>query len=159
VSELRIRPAARAVVVDQDSRVLLARFEFPTRTVWTAPGGGVEAGESHEDAIRRELEEETGLTAFEIGPVLWTRLHLIPFLNGRWDGQREHYHLVRTAAFTPAPRLSWDELNAEYMFELRWWTQAELDAAGDVFAPARLPELVRALVRAGPPAEPIDAGV
>ena len=159
VSELRIRPAARAVVIDQDDRILLVRFEFPGQRVWATPGGGIELGERPEDAIRRELEEETGLTTAEIGPVLWTRLHVIPFIGGQWDGQREQYHLVRTASFAPEPRLSWEQLNAEYVFELRWWTPAQLGEAVETFAPRRLPELVLSLVRDGPPEEPIDVGV
>ena len=146
-------------MLDLDDRILLVRFEFPTRTVWATPGGGIEPGESPENAIRRELEEETGLASVEIGPVIWTRLHIVPFIGGRWDGQREQYHLVRTAAFTPKPRHSWEQLNAEYVFELRWWTLHDLGAAEETFAPRRLPELVLDLVENGPPTTPIDAGV
>ena len=110
MSELRIRPAARAVMLDPDGSILLVRFEFPGRTIWATPGGGIEPGESAAEALRRELAEETGLEAPEIGPLIWTRLHIIPFIGGAWDGQREQYHLVRTAAFTPRPRLSWEQL-------------------------------------------------
>jgi 8-oxo-dGTP pyrophosphatase MutT (NUDIX family) len=157
---LRIRPAARAVVLDPDDRILLVRFRFPGGgTFWATPGGGIEPGETAEQAIRRELEEEAGLSEVEIGPLIWTRLHIVPFIGGRWDGQREQYHLVRTPAFTPAPRLSWEELKAEYVYELRWWQQAELRDAAETFAPRRLVELVRSLVVDGPPAEPIDTGI
>jgi 8-oxo-dGTP diphosphatase len=159
VSELRIRSAVRAVLLDPDNRILLVRFEFPTGTLWATPGGGIERGESSEDAIRRELGEETGLASPEIGPLLWTRLHIIPFIGGQWDGQREQYYLVRTAAFSPSPRHSWEQLNAEYLFELRWWTQEELGGAEELFAPRRLPELVQSLLHDGPPKEPIDVGV
>jgi 8-oxo-dGTP pyrophosphatase MutT (NUDIX family) len=156
---LRIRPAARAVLLDPEDRILLVRFEFPARTVWATPGGGIEPGETAEAAIRRELEEEAGLTAFELGPVIWTRLHIIPFIGGQWDGQREQYHLVRVPAFEPQPRLTWAELNREYVFGIRWWTVAELEEADATFAPRRLPELLRELLLDGPPTEPIDAGV
>ena len=159
MGELRIRDAARAVVLDPAHRVLLVRFEFPAKSLWATPGGGVEVGETHEDAIRRELAEEAGLVEPAIGPAVWHRLHIIPFIGGRWDGQRERYFLVRTPAFEPEPQLSWERLNAEYVFALRWWTLEELGETTEAFAPARLPELVRDLVANGPPAASIDAGV
>jgi len=42
---------------------------------------------------------------------------------------------------------------------MRWWTADELAEADTIFAPSRLPELLRALLLDGPPAEPIDTGV
>ena len=156
---MRLRQAARAVVLDPADRILLVRFQFPTRTVWATPGGGVDHGETHEQAIVRELAEEAGLEEVELGPWIWTRTHVFPFESGRWDGQQERYVLVRTPAFEPAPRLTPDELAAEFVTAVRWWTQAELAAAEVLFAPRRLPELVAALLRDGPPGEPVDAGV
>jgi 8-oxo-dGTP diphosphatase len=160
MSELRIRPAARAVLLDPDDRILLVRFEFPAAgTVWATPGGGIEPGESDVAAIRRELLEEAGLVDVEIGAVVWTRLHVVPFIGGRWDGQRESYRLVRAPRFEPVPRLSWAQLNAEHVFELRWWTLDELVRADATFAPRRLPELLASLLGDGPPPEPLDVGV
>ncbi len=149
-------------MLDPDDRILLVRFLFPSgRTVWATPGGGIERGESSEEAVLRELAEETGLDGVQVGPVVWTRLHVIPFINGQFDGQYEQYHLVHTPPFIPAPRHSWEQMNAEYVFELRWWTLAELEAAEgeETFAPSRLPDLVRDLLERGPPATPIDTGV
>ncbi|HEX5800570.1 MAG TPA: NUDIX domain-containing protein [Gaiellaceae bacterium] len=156
---MRLRQAARAVVLDPADRILLVRFQFPARTVWATPGGGIDHGETHEQAIVRELAEEAGLEEVELGPWIWTRTHVFPFESGRWDGQQERYVLVRTPAFEPAPRFTPDQLAAEFVTAVRWWTQAELAAAEELFAPRRLPELVAALLRDGPPGEPVDAGV
>lgn len=156
---LRIREAVRALILDPHDRVLLVRFEFPnTGTRWALPGGGLEPGESDHEALQRELAEELGLVGAEIGPHIWTRLHVIPFFDGRFDGQRERIHLVRTAAFEPHPHLGWEQLRAELVFELRWWRPDELDPSMPL-VPASLCEHLAALRRDGPPKRPVDVGV
>lgn len=47
-----------AVVTDPQDRVLLIH----EHDRWQTPGGEVESGESHEEALRREVAEETGIT-------------------------------------------------------------------------------------------------
>ena len=158
---LRIRPSARAVVVEPEGRVLLVRFEFPRGTVWATPGGGQEPGEDDAATVRRELDEEVGLRVAEIGPHLWTRTIVIPFLDGSWDGQCERVYLVRTSSFVPRPTMSWEQLMAEHVHELRWWSIEELLEAGRQgvrFAPRELPALVAAVVADGPPGTPLVIG-
>ncbi len=159
MTELRLRRAARAVILDPGNRILLTRFDFRDYAVWATIGGGIDEGETDEQALRRELEEEAGLTDFELGPLVWRRTHHVSLESGRWDGQEERVYLVRTPAFEPAPRLSWEQLRAEGMTAMRWWTLDELEKADELLAPRSLPELVRALVEDGPPEEPVDVGL
>jgi ADP-ribose pyrophosphatase YjhB (NUDIX family) len=50
-----------AIVVDDGGRLLLVRrANPPAQGLWSIPGGRVEAGESDEQAVVRELREETG---------------------------------------------------------------------------------------------------
>jgi 8-oxo-dGTP pyrophosphatase MutT (NUDIX family) len=156
---LRIRDAVRALVLDPDSRVLLVRFEFPTATRWALPGGGLEPGESDLDALRRELEEEVGLVDAVVGAQIWHRLHIVPFLNGEFDGQRERIFLIRAASFEPRPKLTWEQMNAEFVHELRWWTIDEIAASDAQFVPTDLHTLLTTLLRDGPPPTSIDVSV
>jgi ADP-ribose pyrophosphatase YjhB (NUDIX family) len=135
--------------------VLLTRYDWPHKSVWAPPGGGIEAGETAEQAIRRELAEETGLEAFELGPCLWMRDHWFADMAG-WGGQSERIYLVRVPPFEPEPQL---DPAAENIAAIRWWTLAEMDAVQALFAPRRLPALVRDLLEHGTPPEPIDVGV
>ena len=84
----RLREGVRAVVIDDDRGILLVRFQLSDGPLWATPGGGVEAGESLEAAIRRELAEEVGMLDVVLGPVIWTRTHEFP-LSSEYDGQRE----------------------------------------------------------------------
>ena len=94
MSELRIRQAVRALLITPDQHILLVRFEFPTRTVWSLPGGGIDPGETHLEALHRELIEEVGLHDPVVGAHVWNREHIIPHEDGLWDGQQARYYVV-----------------------------------------------------------------
>jgi 8-oxo-dGTP diphosphatase len=166
---LRIRQAVRALLLTPRHEVLLVRFEFPTRQVWALPGGGIDPGEDDLTALHRELHEETGLRTAEVGAHIWTREHIIPFLDGTWDGQRDQIHLVRTERFEPDPAIGWPQMRAERVHEMRWWTIDEIasqgarHAAGERgvigFAPVTFPELLADLVNHGAPRSPVATGI
>jgi len=59
---------ARAIIID-DHKVLTIKRTKPNQTYWAIPGGGVEAGETNEQALIREIKEEIGLV-IEVGELL-----------------------------------------------------------------------------------------
>ena len=79
-----------AVVLDGRRVVLVKRANEPLKGEWSLPGGAVDVGETLEQAIRREVREETGLDV-EVGPIVdvLDRIRYDP------DGRvRFHYVLV-----------------------------------------------------------------
>jgi 8-oxo-dGTP diphosphatase len=56
-----------AVIFRGEEVLLVRRGQEPAKGSWSLPGGVVEVGESLEAAIRREVQEETGLTVKVLG--------------------------------------------------------------------------------------------
>ena len=54
-------PTVDAIVIHKDKFLLLKRNNPPVKGMWWFPGGRVRRGESLEQAVKREVLEETGL--------------------------------------------------------------------------------------------------
>ena len=61
LTQSRFAVTAGVVVSDERGRVLLLRHVLRKGSGWGIPGGFLNAGEQPEEAVRRELREETGL--------------------------------------------------------------------------------------------------
>lgn len=79
---------AQGVVIDEGDRVLLVRHSY--RPGWWFPGGGVEWGETLEEALARELAEEVGVT-LNAAPAL----HGVFSNNSNFPGDHIAVYLVR----------------------------------------------------------------
>ncbi len=61
LAEPRFTVTAGVVVLDERGRVLLLRHTLRKGSGWGIPGGFIARGEQPDDAVRREVREETGL--------------------------------------------------------------------------------------------------
>lgn len=83
-------------------RILLARHEKPDGAqVWLLPGGGVRVGESLLAALRRELEEETGLFPKGVEVPLEGPVALVDSIAPPASPRRKHVVHVLFAADVP----------------------------------------------------------
>jgi 8-oxo-dGTP diphosphatase len=106
------------------NEVLLAR-RSPTRKayagLWSFPGGHVEAGESLDQALHRELQEEVG-----ISPTAFCRVTQI----ADPASATTIYHMYAVTAWTGAPAIRDHEHS-----ELRWFTLSAAMLVGDLALP------------------------
>jgi 8-oxo-dGTP diphosphatase len=92
-----------AALIDADGRVLVQQRppDKPMAGLWEFPGGKVDPGESPEAALRRELDEELGLTIDEscLAPAVFAsealgdrHLILLLYVLRKWPGVPEARH-------------------------------------------------------------------
>ena len=103
---LPYRPNVCMLVIDTHGRILLNQERGEERVMWKFPQGGVEKGETDEEAIRRELEEEVRITHYSI----LAKAHYIHRYDWSeamqkrkgYRGQEQHVYLIRSHRPTEA---------------------------------------------------------
>lgn len=99
----------RGIVADAEGRVLLVRHTYSKG--WHLPGGGVERGESAQEAVRREVAEEGGVEA-EAPPTL------IGFYSNHTNFSGDHIALYRFDRWRPCPPMENGEIAERGFFAL-----------------------------------------
>lgn len=125
-------------ILVQDGLVLAAQRSASMRLPlkWEFPGGKLEADESMEECMRRELREELGIEVdlLSQGPgVFYPRsnpeIELIPFVARIISGvlnPAEHAEL-RWCSAEELSQLDWAEADIDV---LRWWLSTDLPPSG-----------------------------
>ena len=120
-NELLLMPSVTALVFDESRRVLLVR---PTHreNVWVAPGGAVDPDEQPQDAVVREVWEETGLLVepTELRGVFGGPEYRVWYANGDEVGYMMAVYECRVTG--GALTADGDEIS-----EARYFSPAELD--------------------------------
>ena len=88
INENKVFPAVGGIVFKEDRVLLVKRKNPPSQGKWSIPGGVVEYGESLNDAVKRELLEETGLNV--------TPLYIVEVIEkiDRNKNDEIHFHYI-----------------------------------------------------------------
>ncbi|MEO7932289.1 MAG: NUDIX domain-containing protein [Chthoniobacterales bacterium] len=97
MNSIKYRPNVAAILQREDGQILVGeRRDYSG--AWQFPQGGVDAGESLEQALRREIWEEIGLEsdAYEVGEMRGPYRYEFMRKRKNWgfDGQEQHYFLL-----------------------------------------------------------------
>lgn len=109
---MKTRIVATALI-EKDNKILMGKKVKdigPYPNTWHLPGGGVEEGESYEDAVKREVMEETGLKIENI-----KQIEVLEDDEPNKHGEMTHYifHILKAdpiGEFNPTkelPTLEW----------------------------------------------------
>jgi mutator protein MutT len=107
-----------AVVWDGGRVLLERRGQPPAQGSWAIPGGLVELGETVEDAVRREVQEECGIE-IDVGPILGL---FQPIERDAGGGIRYHFTIIDFLAYYRFGVLR----SGDDAAEVRWVTPADL---------------------------------
>ena len=107
---LRVRHGAKALIRSGDAVLLVKERHADGSAFWTLPGGGVEAGESPVECLRRELREE-----LDCRVLVGDRMDSVLYAHHSTDGALTRYSVHECSlASRPTPRPE------EGTLECRW---------------------------------------
>jgi 8-oxo-dGTP pyrophosphatase MutT (NUDIX family) len=148
------RRTARAILLDPQERVLLFEFHLPAgfisdapRIFWATPGGAIEEGEDVIAALRRELDEETGIQGYEVGPELFRGSNELT-IKGVPTRTLERFFLVRSPV-SALGTTAWTDVERQVMRRHKWWPVSELMVTTETVFPPRLGYWIETVLRQG----------
>jgi len=130
---LPLRLGVGAIVLNKQNRVFVGKRKDNPVNKWQMPQGGVNDGEKLIDAMKRELEEETGIKNIKILKEVngWSEYELPDYLlgklwRGKYRGQKQKWFVVRFLGNdseinlkTSRPEfIEWQWLNIENLTEV-----------------------------------------
>tara|TARA_B100000945_G_scaffold296459_1_gene274746 strand:+ start:7547 stop:8020 length:474 start_codon:yes stop_codon:yes gene_type:complete len=102
INKLPLRLGVGAIVLNKNNKVFVGKRIDNPIDKWQMPQGGVNDGEELIDAMKRELEEETGIKNIEIVEEIegWSEYELPNNLlgkiwKGKYRGQKQKWFIVR----------------------------------------------------------------
>lgn len=141
--------AAVAAVLLRDDSILLVKRKYPPAVgKWSLPGGVIESGEKLAEAAKRELKEETGLDAEPLG-ILWILNNIVLDSSGKVK-----YHYLITDVLFDSNSVRGTPVASGDASEVRWFSLDEIKRREDISRTVK--KLVLRIERYGVTYVPLD---
>ncbi|MFZ4634294.1 MAG: NUDIX hydrolase [Saprospiraceae bacterium] len=111
----KLLEAAGGLVFNPQGELLV----FLRRGAWDLPKGKIDPGETPEQAALREVEEETGLQALELGPFIAHTFHTYP-LKGRQILKKTWWYRMHTTQTDTTPQTEEDIEEIQWVIPANW---------------------------------------
>ncbi len=162
----KIRNSAKIVLLnDKNELLLIGTDDRNIKDIngnykgrfWQLIGGKIEEEETLKNALKRELFEETALTAedVEFGPIIWQgELDLI--MHGELTRIKQKFILARLKGDGVVNLTHLTQEEKETVTELKWFSLKEIQESKEIIYPGLLPTYLKEILNGHIPNEPIE---
>lgn len=103
-------PTVGALILNKDGEIFLMK-SYKWKNKYVMPGGHIELGEEIEDALRREIKEETGLDIFDIDFICWQE-----FIFDKVFWKKKHFIFFDFACKTKSSKVKLNSEGQEFIW-------------------------------------------
>lgn len=155
----------RVILLNRENELLLIKADDPNTTTtsgryngpyWFLAGGAIEPGEEVEEAVVREIREETGITKehISLGPIVWQgEFDLI--MNGILSRQNQRFIVAKTSSnevslhnLTPQEK--------KVIKDIRWFSLEQIIESTELIYPLCIKRYLPAIIKGNYPQEPLE---
>ncbi len=163
---MEIRNSAKIVLLNDKNEILLigtddknirdTNGEYKGR-FWQLLGGKVEENESMEDALKRELFEETSILDKNVafGPIIWFgELDLL--MHGVKTKIKQKFVLARLKGYADSNLKHLTPEEKETVTKLKWFSLKAIEESREIIYPGLLPVYLKQIIEGHIPSTPIE---
>ena len=145
-NQMRIRKSSRLLVINENHQILLFQFTHTNdalagQSYWATVGGGLEEGETFEQAACRELYEELGVVRQNVDTHVAIRNFemMLPSAEVVMSNERLFIVFIKNEEVNTA---NWSEHEKLVISKSRWWTFDELSQTQEIVYPNNIPKIL-----------------